>query len=146
MEFRRHPTRTIALAALVTAALAALPLPADGTQPENARPAFARAFRETVLAWDDGDPDFIQNTTTGQVGMQLAVWFQALSGANSGSGSVKSRIRPASPGGGGGGGGAPVGMPGSAGMLTEADPVTQRKTASRNWRLVRSLTSGAAAA
>jgi hypothetical protein len=86
MEPRHRCRRAVACAAIAAAALAtlatpahaaALPPSADAAQPENARATLARAFRETVLAWDDGDPDFIQNCTTGQAGMQLAVWFQA---------------------------------------------------------------------
>jgi hypothetical protein len=43
---------------------------------------WAAAGKETVLSWDDGHPDFIQNNTTGQNGMQLAVYFQAPPWAN----------------------------------------------------------------
>jgi hypothetical protein len=37
----------------------------------------ARARRDTVLAWDDGDYGTIYDGTSGQQGMQLAVEFQA---------------------------------------------------------------------
>jgi hypothetical protein len=43
---------------------------------------WAAAGKETVLTYDDGHPDFIQNNTTGQNGMQLAVYFQAPPWAN----------------------------------------------------------------
>jgi len=43
---------------------------------------WAAAGKETVLTWDDGHPNFIQNNTTGQNGMQLAVYFQAPAWAN----------------------------------------------------------------
>jgi len=43
---------------------------------------WAAAGRETVLSWDDGEPNFIQDYTTGQNGMQLAVCFQAPAWAN----------------------------------------------------------------
>jgi hypothetical protein len=43
---------------------------------------WAAAGKETVLSWDDGHPNFIQNNTTGQNGMQLAVYFQAPPWAN----------------------------------------------------------------
>lgn len=43
---------------------------------------WAAAGKDTLLSFDDGAPNFIQDNTTGQNGMQLAVYFQAPPWAN----------------------------------------------------------------
>jgi hypothetical protein len=43
---------------------------------------WAAAGKETLLSWDDGEPNFIQDFVTGQNGWQLAVLFQAPPWAN----------------------------------------------------------------
>jgi hypothetical protein len=43
---------------------------------------WAAAGKDTLLSYDDGNPNFIQNNVTGQNGMQLAVYFQAPPWAN----------------------------------------------------------------
>jgi hypothetical protein len=43
---------------------------------------WAAAGKETVLSWDDGEPNYIQDYTTGQNGWFLAVLFQAPPWAN----------------------------------------------------------------
>lgn len=67
----------LTLAMLATALLAASPLIADASRVEETRAAYARARRETVLAWDSGVQPPIQNVVTGQAGMKLAVRFVA---------------------------------------------------------------------
>lgn len=72
-------TPTVAFAAATPCAPAASPAIAShlGQDPVLSPDAPAYARRDTVLAWDDGDYGSAGNRVTGQVGMALAVGFQA---------------------------------------------------------------------